>query len=378
MLKKLFYFPTRQMALRLGPATVIYWIAVSIAAMILTGLMTSGSNRLVFQAIFAGLSIYGLFGYRQYSGEIKRAYLARCNDINNNRLVPTKEEIDSQLIFRRPLIKTTIKFGEKLSALRQSSEVHANDAGALARIVAGDAVGLASRAEEIAAMLEQTAAGMEQFASTVERSAQSCKDAHQQSARVLVLAESGSKSVVDLAKKMDRTRSFVGEITQLVGAIDEIAVQINILALNASIEAARAGDQGRAFAVVASEVRKLSVRTSGSTKKVTEVLQDTLKTTDAGKWLADDAIEGIAAVVSQTRAYVSLIKDISTSAAEQSAGVEQIKSALEQMANLTQQNVVSVDELAAVASQISSQAASFKQTLSTIHHLDISAVTARS
>lgn len=378
MLKKLFYFPTRQMALRLGPATVIYWIAVSIAAMILTGLMTSGSNRLVFQAIFAGLSIYGLFGYRQYSGEIKRAYLARCNDINNNRLVPTKEEIDSQLIFRRPLIKTTIKFGEKLSALRQSSEVHANDAGALARIVAGDAVGLASRAEEIAAMLEQTAAGMEQFASTVERSAQSCKDAHQQSARVLVLAESGSKSVVELAKKMDRTRSFVGEITQLVGAIDEIAVQINILALNASIEAARAGDQGRAFAVVASEVRKLSVRTSGSTKKVTEVLQDTLKTTDAGKWLADDAIEGIAAVVSQTRAYVSLIKDISTSAAEQSAGVEQIKSALEQMANLTQQNVVSVDELAAVASQISSQAASFKQTLSTIHHLDISAVTARS
>lgn len=378
MLKKLFYFPTRQMALRLGPATVIYWIAVSIAAMILMGLMTSGSNRLVFQAIFAGLSIYGLFGYRQYSGEIKRAYLARCNDINNNRLVPTKEEIDSQLIFRRPLIKTTIKFGEKLSALRQSSEVHANDAGALARIVAGDAVGLASRAEEIAAMLEQTAAGMEQFASTVERSAQSCKDAHQQSARVLVLAESGSKSVVELAKKMDRTRSFVGEITQLVGAIDEIAVQINILALNASIEAARAGDQGRAFAVVASEVRKLSVRTSGSTKKVTEVLQDTLKTTDAGKWLADDAIEGIAAVVSQTRAYVSLIKDISTSAAEQSAGVEQIKSALEQMANLTQQNVVSVDELAAVASQISSQAASFKQTLSTIHHLDISAVTARS
>ena len=377
MLKKLFYFPTRQMALHFGPMIAFYFIAATIGLMIVTGLLTTGPSRLITQAMLAGLTIYGLFGYRQYIGEVRDAFMARCVAINNNQLVPTQTEIDSDPIFKRPLIKATLKFGEKINALRQSSDAHANDAGSRAQIVAGDAVSLSSRAEEIAAMLEQTAAGMEQFASTIERSASSCKDAHQQSARVLVLAESGSASVVELAKKMERTRSFVAEITQLVGAIDEIAVQINILALNASIEAARAGEQGRAFAVVASEVRKLSVRTSGSTKKVTEVLQETLKTTDAGKWLADDAIEGIAAVVSQTRAYAALIKDISTSAAEQSAGVEQIKISLEQMANLTQQNVVSVDELAAVASQISAQAAGFKQALSTIHHLDMSAVMAR-
>ena len=375
MIKKFFYFPTRIIGLQLGAGVVFFLIGATVTAMIVSGLVLDGRSRLVSQALLSALTVYGLFGYRQHVREVEDSFLVRCAAINNNHLVPTDDEIASQAVFKRPLIRATIKYGEKILSLRQSSETHANDVGLHAQIVANDAVGLSGRAEEIATMLEQTAAGMEQFAATIERSAASCKDAHQQSAAVLALAESGVSSVHELAKKMEGSRQFVTEISQLVLAIDDIAIQINILALNASIEAARAGEQGRAFAVVASEVRKLSVRTSGSTKKVTEVLAETLKTTDAGKWLADDAIDGIAAVVTQTRSYVALIKDIATCASEQSAGVSQIKIAVEHMASLTQQNTVGVDELAAAAAQISSQASAFKQTLSTIHKLDINTAT---
>lgn len=375
MLKKIFFLPTRAIGSLFGASAVFFLIVTTIAGMIVVGLVLDGRARLVSQALLSALVVYGLLGYRQHVREVKDSFLARCAAINNNQLLPTDDEIKSQLAFKRPLIRATVKYGEKILSLRQSSEAHANAVGERAQTVANDAVGLSERAEEIASMLEQTAAGMEQFAATIERSAASCKDAHQQSAAVLALAERGVASVHQLATKMEGSRKFVTEISQLVLAIDEIAVQINILALNASIEAARAGEQGRAFAVVASEVRKLSVRTSGSTKKVTEVLAETLKTTDAGKWLADDAIAGIAAVVTQTRSYVALIKDIATSAGEQNAGVTQIKIAVEQMASLTQQNTVGVDELAAAASQISSQAAAFKQTLGTIHKLDISSAT---
>ncbi len=363
------FLPSRWFGVHFGAFGSVSLLLVCIAALVGITLFAAPQYREI--AIFSVTVVFAylLLGHLAYGRQARSRFLRRTVDISENRLVPTEEQLKSRW-FTRPLMRLTVLFGQNLSRIQTETKLSIEKISSASDTVANDAGALSERAEEIAAMLEETASGMEEFAATIERSADSCRQAHSQSSDVLRLAEQGVRGVTELSEQMAAGQVFAEKIRTILGTIDEVAVQINILALNASIEAARAGDQGRAFAVVATEVRKLAMRTSVSTKKVSEELDQALKITESGAWLAQQATESIRNMVKTTKSYSRLVGDIATSATEQSAGVEQIKMAVEQMAGLTQRNSTSVDQLKSIASGIGQNITQFKDSVASLNKLD--------
>ena len=154
------------------------------------------------------------------------------------------------------------------------------------------------------------------------------------------------------------------KIADIIGVIDSIAFQTNILALNAAVEAARAGEQGRGFAVVATEVRNLAQRSAQAAKEIKSLISASVERVGQGSALVDQAGSTMAEVVSSIRRVTDLMGEISASSSEQSLGVAQVGEAVAQMDRVTQQNAALVEEMAAAAASLKTQAEGLVQTVS--------------
>ncbi len=155
---------------------------------------------------------------------------------------------------------------------------------------------------------------------------------------------------------------LVGMLDGIAG-IDGITFQTNILALNAAVEAARAGEQGRGFAVVAAEVRSLAGRSAEAAKEIKTLITDSVQRVEQGTALVDQAGSTMTEVVSSIRRMTDIMGEISAASTEQSQGVAQVGEAVTNMDQATQQNAALVEEMAAAASSLKSQAQDLVQTV---------------
>ena len=223
---------------------------------------------------------------------------------------------------------------------------------------------LSGRTEQQASALEQTAASMEQLSATVKQNADSARQANQLAVNASTVAVQGGEVVGRVVQTMKGINESSRKISDIISVIDGIAFQTNILALNAAVEAARAGEQGRGFAVVASEVRSLAGRSADAAKEIKSLINASVERVEHGTTLVDQAGATMTEVVSSIRRATDLMGEISAASNEQSLGVSQIGEAVMQMDQVTQQNAALVEEMAAAASSLKSQAQDLVQTVS--------------
>ena len=229
---------------------------------------------------------------------------------------------------------------------------------------------LSARTESQASALEQTAASMEQLSATVKQNADSARQANQLATSASSVAVKGGEVVAQVVDTMKGINEASRKISDIISVIDGIAFQTNILALNAAVEAARAGEQGRGFAVVASEVRSLAGRSAEAAKEIKSLINASVERVEQGTMLVDQAGTTMTEVVSSIRRVTDLMGEISAASNEQAAGVAQVGEAVTQMDQVTQQNAALVEEMAAAAGSLRSQAQDLVQVVSVFKLLD--------
>jgi methyl-accepting chemotaxis protein-2 (aspartate sensor receptor) len=212
------------------------------------------------------------------------------------------------------------------------------------------------RTERQSAALEQTATSMGELTATVEQNASNARQASELAVSVSGIALRGGERVGDVVTIIRDISQSAYRMAEAIEVIDTIAFQTNILALNASVEAARAGDQGRSFAVVAGEVRNLANRCAEAAREIREQIQGSLERVDAGTARADEAGRTMTEIVAGVHQVSELMEDIARASLEQSAGIAQVNGAVAQMDQATQQNTDLVHQAAGSANQLEEQA----------------------
>jgi len=223
---------------------------------------------------------------------------------------------------------------------------------------------LSQRTEEQAASLERTSAAMEEISSIVRNNAENAQQASERANRTRDAADHGGQVVTSAVEAMSRIDAASQRMADIISVIDEIARQTNLLALNAAVEAARAGEAGRGFAVVATEVRSLAQRSSQAAKDINELITNSTGQVRDGVELVNRAGAALNEIVESIKGVADIVSEIASASAEQTTGLNQIKEALTEMDQATQQNSALVEENAATAKMLADQSAAMREQMS--------------
>jgi len=222
--------------------------------------------------------------------------------------------------------------------------------------VSSGAMSLSQGSQEQAAAVEELAASMQDISSQVDGNAKNAAHAKELAATVkdgILLSNENMDALNDAIQQIEKKQN---EIKMIVKAIDDIALQTNILSLNASVEAARAGAAGKGFAVVANEVRTLAQKVAEAAKTTTDLITANDEVVSKGAQIAGSTVENLRKVVKDTLVVVEKINEISDACVEQAARLDEAAIGIEQVSSVVQSNSATAEQCAAVSESMNKQA----------------------
>ena len=258
-------------------------------------------------------------------------------------------------------------FNEAMSRLQDTMKVIVGNAAGIQSTtgeISQAADDLSRRTEQQAASLEQTAAALDEITATVRKSAEGATQAKSAVDRTRGGAEQSGRVVDQAVLAMQEIERSSAEIGQITGVIDEIAFQTNLLALNAGVEAARAGDAGKGFAVVAQEVRALAQRSAEAAREIKTLINSSSEQVGQGVKLVGQTGEALRRIVAEVVEVDALVTEIAASAHEQSTGLAEVNTAVNQMDQVTQQNAAMVEQSTAASHALANEASALASLVS--------------
>ena len=282
--------------------------------------------------------------------------------VSTNAASMVKEHITNQMTdaveSRAAIIDAYVLSAEEyMTAFALGSEVrdlllHPDDPALLAQ---------AQGTTQQAASVDGLVANVTAITAQIQTSAVRCGSASElvdQAAGYGAEADRKMEQLTEATRNINQSSAQIGTI---IKTIEDIAFQTNILALNASVEAARAGDAGKGFSVVADEVRNLAAKSSEAAQRTTILLNQTVESMDEGVQAAQDTADSVLKVVAHAEEMEKLIDGIADYTKQQDENAEQITHGIEQISVVVQSNVATSEASAAASEELASQASMLRE-----------------
>ena len=215
---------------------------------------------------------------------------------------------------------------------------------------------LAESAELQAASVEELAATTNSVADHVEESHRDAEISAKETAKVTAMIEQNQEKMTMMMDPMEEIRKTSQQVVGIIQAIEEIADQTSLLSLNASIEAARAGDAGKGFAVVADEIGKLALESAKAASSTRSLIELSIEEISKGNNIAIDAMAALEESVSAVDHVNEMIKNTARNSAVQAESMEQLRIGIDEIARVIQDNSAASQETSATSDELATQA----------------------
>ena len=264
-----------------------------------------------------------------------------------------------------------ISIGESAAELREkmkdvitSINMSADEVYSGSEQISSGADMLADGTTRQAAASEELSASVAEISEHITFNAQNTERVKELSNNSLKMVNDQNAQIGNMLEAMNNIQTSANEIGNIIQAIEDIAFQTNILALNAAVEAARAGEAGKGFAVVADEVRNLATKSAEAAKTTSSLISTCIEAVGNGSAIANNTAETMMKVMDITNETNELIEDIAQQTVKQAEAVRQVKSGIDQISDVVQQNSATAEESAASCGELNSQAMTLREKIS--------------
>ncbi|MCX7983770.1 MAG: methyl-accepting chemotaxis protein [Bacteroidetes bacterium] len=332
-------------------ATTLFWIVLA-GVIALSIFIVIKINRLILTTIF----------------QLRDSFQRVANgDVTVSVPVHTNDELGAMAESFNAMTKELRELLQKVSESTETIASATTEISSSTEQMSAGAQEQSSQASEVASAVEEmtkTIVENSKNASLTAETARKARDTAKEGSIIVRDTIDGMKQIASVVNRSAETVQALGkasdQIGEIISVIDDIADQTNLLALNAAIEAARAGEQGRGFAVVADEVRKLAERTTKATKEIATMIRHIQNETkgavismeegtqkvEYGISLADKAGKALENIVEISQQVTDMVNQIAAASEQQSSASEQISKNIEAISTVTQQTASGIQQIA--------------------------------